>query len=52
MTDKIASLKIKWLQDLCPYDRIRLSKWLKKVRKELKNNHKDYDDKCEFGLFK
>jgi hypothetical protein len=48
MNDKIASLKIRNISQLCPYDRTRLDKWLKKARKEIRDNYKQYDDKCEF----
>jgi hypothetical protein len=50
--EKIASLRIRDINELCPYDRIRLDKWLKKTRKEIKENYKKYDDKCEFALMK
>ena len=48
MDDKIASLKIRNISQLCPYDRIRLDKWLKKIRKEIRNSVDEYDDKFEF----
>lgn len=52
MKDKIAQLKISNISKLSPYQRDLLDDWIKKTRKELKNNYEIYSDSCEFNLMK